>query len=154
MLNQLPGWAQPPPGPIPRPHPPPPTPLSPACSPPGAHNQALGPPPPFQAALPRFLEEPSGTSVHLPHGSLNPEQWRTLNRPFPRRIRSAEKRLPGRPNKRRRDRLPPRSVPCDYWSIQQPMKKMPYKEPTNRKTIAGMKAIFYTNVRGRSESGL
>lgn len=49
----------------------------------------------ISARPPRLRLELSSTSVHLPHGSLNPEQWRPHNRSSLGRTRLAEKRLAG-----------------------------------------------------------
>lgn len=92
-----PAGPRPPPGPIPGVRQPPPAPLPPiparlsAGRPDTGHCSSDSIP----ASPPRLRLELSNTSVHLPHGSLNPEQWRPLNRSSLGRSRLAEKRLAG-----------------------------------------------------------
>lgn len=92
VTTQLPGGA---PGPIPGVRQPPPPPLPPARLFAGRPETGPCSSDSISARPPRLPQELSSTSVHLPHGPLNPEQWRPLNRSSLGRIRLAEERLAG-----------------------------------------------------------
>lgn len=81
--------------PDPRPPPTPPTPLPPARLSAGRQDTGPSSSDSISAMPPRLRQELSSTSIHLPHGPLNPEQWRPLNRSPLGRVRLAEKRLAG-----------------------------------------------------------